>query len=122
MHAHWQWKAAARRQAGGRARGQARASGSASSGSPSSEMRTARGFWLRNTARKPCSLPASASSGMVASKPNCPRKNSRASPIGLPSAATREQKRDESVVWPRDLNAPTERPAWGADPETVRDA
>ena len=39
-----------------------------------------------------------------------------------PSAATREQKRDESEVWPRDLNAPSERPAWGADPETVRDA
>lgn len=40
----------------------------------------------------------------------------------VPSAATREQKRDESVVWPRDLNAPNENPAWGSDPENVRDA
>jgi hypothetical protein len=39
-----------------------------------------------------------------------------------PSAPSRAEKRDEPVVWPRDLNAPSESPAWGSDPETVRDA
>lgn len=30
-----------------------------------------------------------------------------------PSAASREQKRDELVVWPRDMNAPTTKdPIW----------
>ncbi|ATB29953.1 hypothetical protein [Melittangium boletus] len=40
-----------------------------------------------------------------------------------PSAASREQKRDEPVVRPRDMNAPTTKdPVWGSDPETFRDA
>jgi hypothetical protein len=40
-----------------------------------------------------------------------------------PSAASREQKRDEPVVWPRDMNAPTTKdPVWGSDPEALRDA
>jgi hypothetical protein len=38
------------------------------------------------------------------------------------SAAARQQKRYEPVVWPRDLNAPsTDQPAWGSDPEALRD-
>ena len=40
-----------------------------------------------------------------------------------PSAPSREQKRDEPVVWPRDLNTPTTKdPLWGSDPEALRDA
>jgi hypothetical protein len=40
-----------------------------------------------------------------------------------PSAPSREQKRDEPVVWPRDLNAPiTESSLWGSDPEALRHA
>ncbi|MBN2196396.1 MAG: hypothetical protein JW751_26515 [Polyangiaceae bacterium] len=38
-----------------------------------------------------------------------------------PSTASREAKRDEPVVWPRDLNAPTSPdPTWGSDPEALR--
>jgi len=38
-----------------------------------------------------------------------------------PSTASREAKRDEAVVWPRDLNAPTmPDPVWGPDPEALR--
>ncbi|GAB4206502.1 MAG: hypothetical protein OHK0013_23250 [Sandaracinaceae bacterium] len=40
-----------------------------------------------------------------------------------PSAASRAQERDEPVVWPRDMNAPTTKdPVWGSDPEALRDA
>jgi hypothetical protein len=39
------------------------------------------------------------------------------------AAASREQNRDEAVVWPRDMNAPTTKdPVWGSDPEVLRDA
>jgi hypothetical protein len=40
-----------------------------------------------------------------------------------PSAPSREQKRDEPVVWPRDLNTPAIKdPTWGSDPEALRNA
>ena len=40
-----------------------------------------------------------------------------------PSAPSREQKREDPVVWPRDLNAPIKMdPMWGSDPEALRDA
>ena len=33
------------------------------------------------------------------------------------------EKQDAPFVWPRDLNAPsTDKPAWGTDPEALRDA
>lgn len=42
---------------------------------------------------------------------------------GKGPSASREQKRDEAVVWPRDMNAPaTKDPVWGSDPEALRDA
>ena len=32
------------------------------------------------------------------------------------------EKQDAPFVWPRDLNAPsTDKPAWGSDPEALRD-
>ena len=40
-----------------------------------------------------------------------------------PSAPSREEKRDEPVVRPRDLNAATtESPLWGPDLEALRHA
>ena len=49
-------------------------------------------------------------------------RRSSAAPMA-PSAPSREQKRDEPVVWPRDLNSPTTKdPLWGSDPEALRDA
>lgn len=48
-----------------------------------------------------------------------PDKNGAANP----STASRETKRDEPVVWPRDLNGPTTTdPIWGPDPEGLRRA
>ena len=40
-----------------------------------------------------------------------------------PSVASSGRKRDEPVVWPRDMNAPaTQDPTWGFDPEALRNA
>jgi hypothetical protein len=40
-----------------------------------------------------------------------------------PSSASREQKRDDPVVWPRDMNAPAAKDlVWGSDPEALRNA
>ncbi|NNB92487.1 hypothetical protein HJC10_00310 [Corallococcus exiguus] len=40
-----------------------------------------------------------------------------------PSAVSRERKRDEPVIWPRDLNSPSaDKLEWGSDPEMLRDA
>ena len=40
-----------------------------------------------------------------------------------PSAPSRQEKQDASVVWPRDMNAPsTTTDDWGSDPESLRDA
>ncbi len=38
-------------------------------------------------------------------------------------APSRQEKREEPVIWPRDMNAPaTTDPDWGSDPEALRDA
>lgn len=55
-----------------------------------------------------------------------PRENETTAPstgIGTPPSAPTQEKQDAPVIWPRDMNAkPDATPAWGNDPEALRDA
>jgi hypothetical protein len=58
---------------------------------------------------------------MPDTKPREPETTAPNTGDGTP-APSRQQKQDAPFVWPRDLNAPASgKPAWGSDPEAVRD-
>lgn len=59
------------------------------------------------------------------SDPAKPRETASAAPNEGEGQATptQQEKRDEPVLWPRDMNtAPAKSPDWGTDPEGLRDA
>ncbi|MFP2958484.1 hypothetical protein [Corallococcus exercitus] len=55
-----------------------------------------------------------------------PREHESTAPStgsGTPPSAPSLQAKEAPVIWPRDLNSPsTDKPEWGSDPETLRDA
>lgn len=58
---------------------------------------------------------------MSPADPSAPQEPTADSDGSAPFPAPREAKRDDPVLWPRDLNAPASPdPVWGSDPEELR--